>query len=111
MSRTTAIPFDTRCVVPPLRCVYSDAARILRDPLGARALEACLRADIEVVVLGPRELAEELGLDAWIGPDQDEREAIAAHMDSRGLSPEDCLLVRDGAFYETVIGEIMRRRG
>ena len=81
---------------PPLRCVYADAARILRDPLGARALEACLRADIEVVVLGPRELAEELGLDAWIGPDQDEREAIAAHMDSRGLSPEDCLLVRDG---------------
>ena len=98
-------------MAPPLRCVYAEASRILRDPLGARALEACHRADIEVVVLGPRELAEELGLETFIGPDQDEREAIAAHMESRGLSPDDCLRVGDGGFYEAVIGEIMRRRG
>ncbi len=98
-------------MAPPLRAVYADASRILRDPLGARALEACHRADIEVVVLGPRELAGELGLETWIGPEQDEQEGIAAHMDSRDLTAEDCLLVRDGGFYETVIGEIMRRRG
>ena len=78
-------------MTPPLRCVYAEADRILRDPLGARALEACERAGIEVVVLGPRELAEELGLDVVIGPDQDEREAIAAHMESRGLAPADCI--------------------
>jgi hypothetical protein len=90
--------------------VYADANRILRDPLAPRALEACHRADIEVVVLGPEELAEELGLETWIGPDQDEREAIAAHMGSRDVSADECLLVRDGGFYETVIGEIMRRR-
>ena len=35
-------------------------------------------------------------METWIGPDQDEREAIAAHMESRGLSAEQCLLVRDG---------------
>ena len=53
---------------------------------------------------------EELGLETFIGPDQDEREGIAAHMETRGLSAEQCLLVRDGGFYETVIEEIMRRR-
>lgn len=95
----------------PLRCVYADAARILRDPLGARALEACERAGIEVVVLGPRELAEELDLESFIGPDQDERKAIAAHMEARGLSPDQCLRVTEGSFYEAVIGDIMRRRG
>ncbi len=97
-------------MAPPLRAVYADASRILRDPLAERALEACHRAGIEVVVLGPRELAQELGLETWIGPDQDEREAIAAHMETHGLSAEQCLLVRDGEFYENVIGEIMRRK-
>jgi hypothetical protein len=102
--------FDTRCVAPRLRAVYCDAARILGDPLGERALEACHRAGIEVVVLGPEELAQELGLEVFIGPDQDTSQAIAAHMDTLGLTPDQCLLVTDGSFYETVIGEIMRRR-
>lgn len=95
---------------PAIRAVYCDAARILGDPLGERALEACHRAGIEVVVLGPAELAQELGLEVFIGPDQDLEEAIAAHIDAHGLSPDQCLLVTDGSFYETVIGEIMRRR-
>jgi hypothetical protein len=102
---------DTRCVAPRLRAVYCDPARILGDPLGERALEACDRAGIEVVVLGPEELAQELGLEVFIGPGQDTGQAIAAHMDARGLSPDQCLLVSDGSFYETVIEEIMRRRG
>ena len=102
--------FDTRCVATPLRCVYADAARILRDPLAERALEACRRAGIEVVVIGPRELAEELGLDVFIDPSQDEAEAVAAHMDARGLAPDQTMRVTDGAFYEAVVGEIMRRR-
>jgi hypothetical protein len=102
--------FDTRCVAPRLRAVYCDAARILGDPLGERALEACARAGIEVVVLGPEELAQELGLDVFIGLDQDTERAIEAHMEARGLTPDQCLLVADGSFYETVIGEIMRRR-
>ena len=97
-------------MAPRLRAVYSDAARILGDPLGERALEACDRAGIEVVVLGPAEHAQELGLEVFIGPDQDVDEGIAAHMDAHGLSADQCLLVTDGSFYETVIGEIMRRR-
>ena len=97
-------------MAPALRAVYCDAARILGDPLGERALEACHRAGIEVVVLGPEELAQELGLDTFIGPEQDTEQGIAAHMEARGLSPDQCLLVADGSFYETVIGEIMRRR-
>jgi hypothetical protein len=104
------MPFDTRCVAPRLRAVYCDAARILGDPLGERALEACHRAGIEVVVLGPEELAQELGLEVFIGPDQDVDQAIAAHMDSAGLSPDQCLLVADGSFYETLIEEMMRRK-
>jgi hypothetical protein len=101
---------DTRCVAPRLRAVYCDTARILGDPLGERALEACHRAGIEVVVLGPEEQAQELGLGTFIGRDQDTERAIEAHMDARGLSPDQCLLVSGGSFYETVIGEIMRRR-
>jgi hypothetical protein len=102
--------FDTRCVAPALRAVYCDAARILGDPLGERALEACHRAGIEVVVLGPEELAQELGLDTFIGPDQDIEQGIEAHMEARGLSAEQCLRVTGGSFYEAVVGEIMRRR-
>jgi hypothetical protein len=111
MSRTTAIASDTRCVAPPLRAVYADAARILRDPLAERALEACRRAGIEVVVIGPEELAQELGLGTWIGPDQDVEQGVAAHMETRGLAPEQILRVTDGSFYEAVITEIMLRRG
>ena len=103
--------FDTRCVATPLRAVYADAARILGDPLAERALEACRRAGIEVVVLGPEELAQELGLEVFIDPGQDEDAAIAAHMDTRGLAPEQTMRVADGEFYEAVVGEIMRRRG
>jgi hypothetical protein len=97
-------------VSTPLRCVYADAGRILRDPLGARALEACERAGIEVVPLGPQALAQELSLDAWIDDEQDESAAIEAHMETRGLTREQCLRVTDGSFYDAVIGEIMRRR-
>lgn len=97
-------------MAPRLRAVYCDAARILGDPLAERALEACHRAGIEVVVLGPEELAQELGLGVFIGPDQDAGQGIAAHMDSLGLTPDQCLLVSDGSFYETVIEEMMRRR-
>ena len=110
MSRTTAMASDTRCVDTPLRAVYADAGRILRDPLAERALEACRRAGIEVVVVGPQELAQEVGLDVFIDPSQDENAAIVAHMDARGLVPEQCLRVTDGSFYEAVVSEIMRRR-
>jgi len=102
--------FDTRCVAPRLRAVYCDAARILGDPLAERALEACHRAGIEVVVLGPEALAQELDLDVFIGPEQDTERAIEAHMDAHGLSSEHCLRVTEGSFYEAVVGEIMRRR-
>jgi hypothetical protein len=61
-------------------------------------------------VLGPEELAQELGLHTFIGPDQDTEQGIEAHMEARGLSAEQCLRVTGGSFYEAVVGEIMRRR-
>ena len=84
MSRTTAIPCETR---PVLRCVYADLDAVvlgrggsfLHDAdggftlLGARALEACERAQAEVVVWSERAAGEvvadaaRLGLRAWIG--------------------------------------------
>jgi len=118
-----------------LRCVYCDLGAVLRDPLGGRALEACHRAEVEVVLLMGDEradVARELGARDWIhdgglvldgeplgtGPG----EGIAAHMQARGLVPEACLAVgapdapagmpvRDAGFYEAVITELMERRG
>ena len=115
-----------------LRCVYCDLDAVLRDPLGGRALEACHRAEVEVVLLMGEEradLARELGARAWIHDgglvldgETELGEGIAAHMRARGLVPEACLAVgaldapagmpvRDAGFYEAVITELMERRG
>jgi hypothetical protein len=121
MSRTTAIAFDTRCVAVPLRCVYCDIDRVLRDGLRDLALEACRRADVEVVALaaGGREAeAAFLGITSWIDDDglvfrgerQPGDDPVAAHMAARGVAPEECLQISEGSFYEAVIGDIMRRR-
>jgi hypothetical protein len=118
MSRTTAIPSHTRCVPIPLRCVYADVDRVLRDELGARALEACRRADVEVVVIGTEAVAQELGLRSWIdgeglvldGERQDADDPVAAHMRARGYTTEETIRVDEGSFYEAVITELMTRR-
>ena len=116
-----------------LRCVYAELDDVLRDPLGGRALEACDRAEVEVVLVMAQEradLARELGARAWIHdgglvldgePVEHGADAIAAHMRARALVPEACLAVgpldppagtpvREAGFYEAVITELMERR-
>jgi hypothetical protein len=121
MSRTTAMAFDTRCVAVPLRCVYCDIDRVLRDDLRDRALEACHRADVEVVALraGGREAeAAFLGITSWAddsglvlkGERHETGDPVAVHMRARGFAPEECVLISEGSFYETVITELMTRR-
>jgi hypothetical protein len=61
MSRTTAITDHTR---PVLRCAYVELP-LFGDGLGARAIEACHRADVEVVPVG----GEHGTARAWIEPD------------------------------------------
>ena len=115
-----------------LRCVYAELDGVLGDPLGGRALEACHRAEVEVVLLMGEEradLARELGARAWVhdgglvldGEPRGGGEPIASHMQARGLVPEACLAVgaldappgmpvREAGFYEAVITEMMERR-
>jgi len=116
-----------------LRCAYVDLDRallgrggsLLHDAegrftlLGARALEACERADAEVVVHGAAgdvgAVAELLGLRAWIAGDTllldgevvvaaDLAEAIARHMRARACAPDDALAVGADLTPATVVG-------
>jgi hypothetical protein len=117
-----------------LRCVYVDLDRTLRGAggsilhdadgaftlLGARALEACARADVELVVYSdgdPAEAARLLGLGAWIAGDVlvlDGEEivtagladAVAQHMRARGCAPEEALAVGGERGLESVVGTL-----
>jgi hypothetical protein len=109
-------------VAAPLRCVYCDIDRVLRDDLRDRALEACRRADVEVVSLcaeGREAEVAWLGLTSWAddggvvirGERHETDDPVDYHMRARGYAPEECIRVESGSFYEAVVGDIMRRRG
>lgn len=115
-----------------LRCAYVDLGRallgrggsFLHDAegrfslLGARALEACERAGVEVVVHSPGDdagVAGLLGLRAWIAGDTlmldgeelaagDLAEGIARHLRARACAPEDALSVGADLTPATVVG-------
>ncbi len=117
-----------------LRCVYVDLDRTLRGAtgsflhaadgtftlLGARALEACWRADAELVVHAEddaREAARLLGLRAWIagdvlGLDGEEipttglADAVERHMRARGCAREETLAVAGERGLESVVGTL-----
>ena len=117
-----------------LRCVYVDLDRTLRGAggsvlhdgdgaftlLGARALEACARADVEPVVYAeddPAEAARLLGLKAWIAGDVlvlDGEEIVATgladaverHMRARGCARDDTLAVAGERGLESVVGTL-----
>jgi hypothetical protein len=91
-----------------LRCAYVDLDAALLGPgLGARALEACGRADVEVVLYsrtGAAEIAERLGLRAWFAGDalhldgeklavDDPAAAVAHHLRARAWAPEEAVAV------------------
>jgi len=86
-----------------LRCAYVDAA-LTGDGLGARALEACHRAGVEVVVYGAEAsaIAAALGHDTFIEDgaltldgeehdDPDPATAVARHLRARAIDPADAL--------------------
>ena len=118
-----------------LRCAYADLDRALLGAggsflhdadgrfsvLGARALEACVRADVEVVAHAARArdeldpVAELLGLRAWIAGDllvldgeelatDGLEDAMARHLRARACAPEDALSVGAGLAPATVVG-------
>src|SRR5829696_8254207 len=95
MSRTTAITDHTSAV---LRCAYVELS-LFGDGLGARALEACRRADVEVVPVGGEHGATPAWIDArgTLHLDGEEIEAdgttaaIERHMRARVLAPEETL--------------------
>jgi hypothetical protein len=117
-----------------LRCAYVDLDHTLRGAggsilhdadgaftlLGARALEACARADVELVVYAdedPAEAARLLGLRAWIAGDVlvldgDEidtagpADAVARHMRARGCAREETLAVAGERGLESVVGTL-----
>jgi hypothetical protein len=117
-----------------LRCVYVDLDRTLRGAggsvlhdadgrftlLGARALEACWRADAELVLHGaddPAESARLLGLRAWIAGDVlvldgDEvpadglADAVGRHMRARACAREDAIAVGAEPGLEAVVGTL-----
>ena len=117
-----------------LRCVYVDLDRTLRGAagsflhdadgaftlLGARAVEACWRADAELVVHAeedPAEAARLLGLQSWIGGDVlllDGEEiatggladAVERHMRARSCAREDAIAVGAERGLETVVGTL-----
>ena len=122
-----------------LRCVYVDLDRTLRGAggsflrdaegaftlLGARALEACERADAEVVIHSSEPAAEVepvarlLGVRAFIvdGGDllvldgQEEEtgglpDAVARHLRARACAPEDAIGVGAELGLETVVGTL-----
>ncbi len=114
-----------------LRCAYVDLDRallgrggsFLHDAegrfslLGARALEACARADAEVVIHGEDAgaIGALLGLRAWIAGDTlvldgeelvagDLAEAIGRHLRARACVREDALSVGADLTPATVVG-------
>ena len=117
-----------------LRCVYVDLDRTLRGAagsflhaadgtftlLGARAVEACWRADAELVVYAdgdPAEAARLLGLRAWIGGDvlvldgepittSGVADAVERHMRARACAPEDAIAVGAERGLEAVVGTL-----
>jgi hypothetical protein len=117
-----------------LRCVYVDLERTLRGAggsflhdadgaftlLGARALEACARADVELVVHAeddPAEAACLLGLRAWIAGDvlvldgepivtAGLADAVRRHMRARGCERDETLAVGAERGLEAVVGTL-----
>jgi hypothetical protein len=117
-----------------LRCVYVDLDRTLRGAggsllhdadgaftlLGARALEACWRADAELVVHAeedPADAARLLGLRAWIGADglvldgelvpvTGLADAVERHMRARACPPEDAIAIGADRALEGVVGTL-----
>jgi hypothetical protein len=117
-----------------LRCVYVDLDRTLRGAggsflhdadgaftlLGARALEACWRADVELVVHAeedPAAVARLLGLEAWIGGDvlvldgeaiatTGLADAVERHMRARACPREDAIAVGPESGLEGVVGTL-----
>ena len=99
-----------------LRCAYVDAG-LTGDRLAARALEACERAGVEVVVFGadPEPIARELGLRAWIEDaalvldgeafeDPDPATAVARHLRARACEPADALGVGEDLAMAPAVG-------
>ena len=117
-----------------LRCVYVDLDHTLRGGggsilhdangaftlLGARALEACARADAELVLHAdedPAEAARLLGLHAWIAGDVlvlDGEEigtagladAVDRHMRARACARDDAIAVGAEPGLEGVVGTL-----
>ena len=120
-----------------LRCVYADLDAVvlgrggsfLHDAdgaftlLGARALEACERAQAEVVVWSERAAGEvaadaaRLGLRAWIGdgvlaldgepePVADRAAAVERHLRARACAPADAIAVGDALELAGVVGTL-----
>jgi hypothetical protein len=117
-----------------LRCVYVDLDRTLRGAagsflhdaggaftlLGARALEACWRADAELVVHAaddPAEAARLLGLRAWIAGDvlvldgeamatAGLADAVERHLRARACPPEDAIAVGADRAQGGVVGTL-----
>ncbi len=86
-----------------LRCAYVDAA-LTGEGLGARALEACDRAGVEVVLYGDdaADAARALGHDTFIedaaltldgepSEDPDPATAVARHLQARAVDPADAI--------------------
>ena len=117
-----------------LRCVYVDLDRTLRGAggsllhapdgtftlLGARALEACWRADAEVVIHAeddPTDVARLLGLRAWIGghtlvldgeeiPAAGLADAVERHLRARACARADAIAVGAERGLEGVVGTL-----
>ena len=120
-----------------LRCVYADLDSVLLGRggsflhdadgrftlLGARALEACARAEAEVVPwsdraatdvaadatrLGQRTwiAAGSLGLDGDSEPVADRAEAVARHLRARACATGDAIAVGDALDLATVVGTL-----
>lgn len=117
-----------------LRCVYVDLDRTLRGAggsflhdadgaftlLGARALEACWRADAELVLhadADPAEAGRLLGLRAWIAgevlvldgeeiPTAGLADAVERHLRARACAPEDAIAVGAEPGLEAVVGTL-----
>jgi hypothetical protein len=117
-----------------LRCAYVDLDRTLRGAggsilhdadgaftlLGARALEACSRAGVELVVYAdedPAEAARLLGLRTWIAGDRlvldgdaiataGLADAVEQHMRARGWAREETLAIGGERGLEAVVGTL-----
>jgi hypothetical protein len=122
-----------------LRCVYVDLERTLRGAggsflhdadgtftlLGARALEACERAGVELVIHSSEPAADVepvarmVGLRAFIADggellviDGDEQatggtaDAVARHLQARACPPEDAIAVGAARGLESVVGTL-----